>query len=173
MSWSLTPHTMNCLIALGENPTDTDNEHTSVSKFAINKHELSFGMISGQNLNFYNEDIDRLENNTRVFRFDQCDTENLTQSKITFPYVPSSLAYNDFIILSNIPYKNWQPQSMNNPPFLNDNDVLRNISVCLFEKLKKKDERINILQTQNTQKDEMIVSLQNKLEKEHKIFIVC
>ena len=68
---------------------------------------------------------------------------------------------------------NWIHQSINNPPFLNDNNVLKNISVGLFEQIKQKDEQIVSLKTQILDKDTQITSLQSNFSKEHTMFIVC
>ena len=167
------PYKLNGYTVLGEFPYVNDNTQATMTKFGILQDSLEFGMVTGTNRELTNQNHTQLYANTKMFRFDQCDTEALTQSQITLPYIPTSIAFTEFIILSNKGYRNWNGQPMNNPSFLNDNKVLKSINVCLFGKINKLNQKIVNLQMDSQTDKEQIKVLQNTLQTKDILFIVC
>ena len=130
-------------------------------------------MIQATNEHFYADNIDSLKNNIKPFKFFQCDTKQLLSKNVYLPYIPSSVAFNDFIILSNDCFRNWRPQTINNPNFLNNALVLRRISIAFFDHIKLLNTQIIELQSQIEIKNYQIHDFESKLKQRHTIYIVC
>lgn len=130
-------------------------------------------MIQATNSYFYANNVNSLHNDIKPFQFYQCDITQLLSKNICLPYVPSSVAFNDFIILSNDCFRNWNPQSIANPQFLNNATVLRRISIAFFDHIKLLNTQLNDLRNQIESKNYQITDLQTKLNQRHTIYIVC
>ena len=112
-------------------------------------------------------------NPKKSFKFYQCDTLQLLHQSIVLPYVPSSITFNDFIILSDYSSNNWKPETMHKPHFLLNTNVLQQISLCLFDWIKHLSQTIITTQNELTQTQSQILILQTKLQTQQKLYIVC
>lgn len=158
---------------MNESSSLNNNNHNNVTKFGFIPKSFSFGLIQSINSDYCAKDSHTLHNNVKCFTFYVCDIQQMLHNQIHLPYIPSSIAFNDFILLSNHALYDWKPQSLFNPNFLNHIDVLRRISICLFDRIKLISQQCLELQTEIEQKNFVINNLTHKLRANDAIYVVC
>ena len=142
-------------------------------KFGFISKSFAFGIIEGNESLFTCSNSNQLISNSQSFKFWQCDINELLHQNIVLPYVPSSIAFNDFIVLSDFSLRNWKPQRIHNPSFLSNARVLQRISLLLFDKIKHLTQTVSDMQRIISKHESDIVELKLQLANKHRLYIVC
>ena len=144
-----------------------------LSKFGFVFKSFAFGIIEGHESSFTCLNSNELQTNNKSFTFWQCDTNELLHQNIVLPYVPSSIAFNDFIILSDFTLRNWKPQTLHKASFLSNTTVLQRISLLLFDRIKHLTQTVSDMQRTISRHEAEIVNLKSQLANKHRLYIVC